>query len=159
MGWYDCHLHDFKVGKSRTPGEKHFGIPYPDGEDFREVMADWEYYIKDYFSLDGNTQAKYWYDFGDDWWHTVKLEKILSAVSDMSYPRCIGGKRACLPEDCGGISGYYHFVEVMSDKKHEGYKDLFEWFGGEYDPEDFDPSEVEFDDPARRLKRLLRQQN
>ena len=39
MGWYDCHLHDFEIGKPRTPDEKHFGIPDPDGEDFREVLA------------------------------------------------------------------------------------------------------------------------
>ena len=66
MGWYDCHLHDFEVGRARTSDEKHFGIPDPYGEDFREVLPGWTYYIKDYLSLDTNIQTKYRYDFGDD---------------------------------------------------------------------------------------------
>lgn len=158
MGWYDCHLHDFEIGKSRTPDEKHFGIPDPYGDDFREILLDWEYYIKDYFYIGRNIQAKYWYDFGDDWRHVIILEKVLPAISDISYPRCTDGKRACPPEDCGGVPGYYHFLEAMSNPKHEDYKDLFEWFGGKYDPEYFDSGDIKFDDPAKRLKKLLKQQ-
>lgn len=36
---------------------------------------------------------------------------------------------------------------------------MFEWLGGEYDPEYFDPDEIKFDDPAKRLKQLLKQQD
>lgn len=158
MGWYDCHLHDFEIGKSRTPDEKHFGISDSHGNDFREILAGWKYHIKDIFSLDRNTQAKYWYDFGDDWRHTIKLEKILPAISDISYPRCLDGKRTYSPENCGEVSGYYHFLEAISNPKHKDYKDLFEWYSGKYDPEYFDPSNIKFDDPAKRLKELLKQQ-
>ena len=157
MSWYDCHLHDFEIGKSRTLDEKHFGISDPDGEDFREVLAGWKYYIKDYFSLDGHSRAKYWYDFGDDWRHTVKLEKILPAVSDITYPKCIDGKIACPPEDCGGVGGYYELVKVLKNPKTKRYKEMIDWLGGKYDLEYFDPNEIKFDGPAKRLKELLKQ--
>jgi len=55
-----------------------------------------------------------------------------------SYPKCIGGKRNCPPEDCGGIWGYEHLVEVMSNKRHPEYKEMREWLGDEYDPEYID---------------------
>jgi hypothetical protein len=29
---------------------------------------------------------------------------------------------------------------------------MLDWVGGEFDPEDFNPSEVKFDDPAKRFK-------
>ena len=70
----------------------------------------------------------------------------------MAYPRCIGGKRACPPEDCGGIGGYAEFLEAIGDPANELHEDLLDWVGGEFDPEDFNPSEVKFDDPAKRFK-------
>lgn len=158
MGWYDCHLHDFEVGKTRTPSEKHFGIPDPYGDDFREILPGWKFSIKDYFSINGNTQAKYWYDFGDDWRHAVKLEKVLPAISDISYPRCIDGQRACPPEDCGGIPGYYEILKVLKNPRSKRYKEIFDWLGGKYAPEFFNPNEIKFDDSAKRLKKLLKQQ-
>ena len=42
------------------------------------------------------------YDFGDGWEHDVVVEPIEPARSDVMYPVCLTGKRACPPEDCGG---------------------------------------------------------
>ena len=158
MGWFDCHLHDFEIGKAKTRDEKHFGIPGPDGEDLSEILPGWKYFIKDYFSLDGNPRSKYWYDFGDDWWHTITLEKILPVISDISYPSCVDGERACPPEDCGGVWGYYNMLKILKNPKRKDYKDIIEWLGGKFDPEDFNPNEIKFDNPGKRLKELLKQQ-
>lgn len=38
----------------------------------------------------------YEYDFGDSWWHILKLEKILFPEEEVKYPVCIKGKRAYL---------------------------------------------------------------
>jgi dihydropteroate synthase len=52
-----------------------------------------------------NRSADYTYDFGDNWEHKIQLEKILPREKNINYPICIKGKRACPPEDCGGIWG------------------------------------------------------
>ena len=98
---------------------------------------------------------EYVYDFGDDWRHKVELEAVLPTEREMSYPRCLKGKRACPPEDCGGPWGYQELLQVLSDPKQEGYLEMKEWVEsmkeGTFDPEAFDPSTVEFWDPKERF--------
>jgi hypothetical protein len=57
------------------------------------------------------------------------LEKIVTAEEGLVYPRCVDGKRACPPEDCGGVWGYGKLLEVLSDPKNKEYKDTVEWLG------------------------------
>jgi hypothetical protein len=79
----------------------------------------------------------YEYDFGDGWEHKVVLEKILPSDSSEA-PVVIKGKKACPPEDCGGIWGYYDFLKAIQDPKHEEHESMLEWVGGEFDPDEFD---------------------
>ena len=99
-----------------------------------------------------NRIANYTYDFGDNWEHKIPLEKILPRDKNIEYPACIAGKRACPPEDCGGIWGYEEFLEAINNPDHEEHEEMLEWVGGEFDPEHFDVSEVSFDDPDKRRK-------
>ena len=152
MGWDDYHLHEFTLLSPKTGRKVKIGIPSDEGADFGwKVLADWNQKIAHYFSLD-NSKADYVYDFGDGWEHSIKLEKILPRETGVAYPRCIGGKRACPPEDCGGIGGYAEFLEAIGDPANELHEDMLDWVGGSFDPEDFNPSEVKFDDPAKRFK-------
>lgn len=66
------------------------------------------------------------------------MEKILSAEPNVHYPLCLKGKRACPPEDCGGVWGYADLLEALADPEHPERKMYLEWLGGELDPEDFD---------------------
>jgi Plasmid pRiA4b ORF-3-like protein len=50
------------------------------------------------------------------------------------YPRCIAGKRACPPEDCGGPWGYGDFLEAIQNPNHEQHEKMLEWSGGTFDP-------------------------
>ena len=68
---------------------------------------------------------------------------------NVKYPRCIAGKRACPPEDCGGVGGYYNLLEIIADPTHDEYEEMMEWLGGGYNPEAFDPTKVEFTIPKR----------
>ncbi|MBE9592266.1 MAG: plasmid pRiA4b ORF-3 family protein, partial [Proteobacteria bacterium] len=61
-------------------------------------------------------------------------------------------KRACPPEDCGGIWGYAELLEIINNPEHEEYEEMMEWLGGEFDPEHFDMREVGFDNPDKRRK-------
>ncbi len=79
----------------------------------------------------------YTYDCGDNWEHTIAFEKSESAVEGESYPVCIGGKRNCPPEDCGGVWGYQQLLGTLADPKHSDPSDQLEWIGEAFDPNEF----------------------
>ena len=72
--------------------------------------------------------------------------------SAATYPRCVAGARKCPPDDCGGTSGYVNFLEAISDPAHPEHEELVAWVGGRFDPDEFDPAHVVFDDPQERLQ-------
>jgi len=156
MGWEDYHLHEFEIFDPSKGLKVNIGIPPGElGVSFeKETLPGWKERISDYFSME-NRRAVYVYDFGDNWEHEIVLEKILPREEGVDYPVCIGGKRACPPEDCGGIWGYEEFLEAIADPDHELHDEMLEWVGGEFDPERFDPEEVVFEDPDRRRRGLL----
>ena len=152
MGWTDYHLHSFLMKNPKTGENVEIGIPELD--DLSEILlTGFNEKIANYFSLE-NSKAMYEYDFGDSWIHTVKLEKILPATAGEKYPKCIAGKMACPPEDCGGIFGYYRLLEILGNPKHEEHEEMVQWLGN-YDPVYFSAEEVIFDDPKIRAERIF----
>jgi hypothetical protein len=156
MGWLDCHLHEFRI-KDINGQRLSFGIP--DEDDFDDILPGWKHKISKFLSLASPT-FEYVYDFGDDWRHKVELEAVLVAEREVHYPRCIKGKRACPPEDCGGPWGYEELLQILADPKHEGYEDMKAWVEsmkeGPFDPEAFDPSAINFWDPKERFDLAFR---
>ena len=157
MGWLDYHLHSFEpatVGDS-NPGR--IGIPESPMDD--DYIAGWTVPIARYFANPGDA-ARYDYDFGDGWSHEVTLVAI-GPRERAKYPQCIGGERACPPEDCGGISGFYRLLEVLADPRDEEHEDMVEWLKGHaknyfpYRPDVFDASAVKFWDPKKRWKMMM----
>ena len=59
----------------------------------------------------------YVYDFDDNWQHRIKVEKTL-APTGKKLPVCVAGANAAPPDDCGGVPGYFDFVEAMADPAH-----------------------------------------
>lgn len=150
MGWLDYHLHVFRVHNPETGETEEIGIPDEDGFlDSPPILPGWEIAIADYFT-DRRDQAFYEYDFGDGWEHRIALKRIGDREKGTEYPKCLNGKRACPPEDCGGIPGYEELLEIIGNPEHEEYESMMEWLDGKFDPEEFDVDSVEFDNPKTR---------
>jgi hypothetical protein len=148
MGWTDTHLHSFQT----MPNSRSLiGIPSPDGDDFMEIKAGWKIKLKDTFNKTGK-KVRYEYDFGDGWEHEIKFEKEIE--KEIKKPKCLEGEGACPPEDCGGPGGFEQFCEIMRTKKGKEYTEMKEWYGKDFDPNEFDPKEVIFDNPKERLNML-----
>jgi len=151
MGWFDYHLHQFNMLNPSTGLKVEIGIPDEEFDWDRIILPELKQKIADYFSME-NRIADYVYDFGDNWEHKVQLEKILQGEKNINYPICIQGKRACPPEDCGGVWGYEEFLEAIKDPKNPEHNEMMEWIGGEFYSEYFDVNEVVFDDPDKHRK-------
>lgn len=131
MGWGNAHLHQFFVnGRNLTDKITLEESGYGDGD----VAKSW----LDKFVQQEGQKFVYEYDFGDSWEHELLLEKILEQEAGATYPRCLKGKRACPPEDCGGVWGYQEFLEMLQDPENPEYEELLEWLDDEFDPEEFD---------------------
>ena len=155
MGWLDYHLHLFRIRREHVPIPLEIGIP----DDYAiegdpEIQAGWEVPITDLFHTVGDT-ADYTYDFGDGWHHKIILEGILLRRKGQKYPKCNAGARACPPEDCGGIHGYYQVLDVLADPNDEGHESMLEWLGGKYNPREFARGKIKFDNPTIRWKRAF----
>ncbi len=155
MGWLDYHLHMFDLRDPITRKRVMIGIPDDDGfEDDIAFLPGWTLLVVNFLTL-ANRTATYTYDFGDDWRHTVRLERIESRDKKRKYPVCLAGRRACPPEDCGGIFGYFEFLEAIKNPNHEEHQNMLKWVDGHFDPEYFDRTSVLFDDPHERWKKAF----
>lgn len=139
MGWTNSHLHSFDI----------HGVEY--GEPMPEFGFDGDEEIRDEQTVKLNKivptekfKFSYLYDFGDSWEHEILVEKILEADPEAEYPICIKGKRACPPEDCGGVWGYQEFLIAIQDSEHPEHEEMLEWVGGFFDPEDAELDEVNY---------------
>lgn len=130
MGWTNSHLHSFLIqGQEYSMLVPNLGFDELDMRDEQPVKLS-KVFTGEKFKF------FYTYDFGDSWEHEVLLEKVLTAESDAQYPVCIKAKRACPPEDCGGVWGYQDFLEAIKDPDHPEHESLLEWIGGSFDSED-----------------------
>lgn len=99
MGWQNYPLHRFEIGG------KEYGNP-DETDDFDWPIIDArKVKLRNVLPGEGS-KFIYEYDFGDSWIHTILIERLLPPQQGVQYLICIKGKRACPPENCGGIWGY-----------------------------------------------------
>lgn len=135
MGWEDDHLHQFDDGN----------VFYASGmllDDFgfRETRDEAKTRIIDALPAK-SSRLLYEYDMGDGWKHRILVEAVRPAKEGEQIPVCLAGKRACPPEDCGGVWGYANLLDVLADPTNPEYEDMMEW-SGPIDPEAFDVAAV-----------------
>ena len=133
MGWKDEHLFAFQVGRQTVAN--------------RIQLAD---------LIAGRIKRlDYLYDLGDSWQHTLRIDKTVAADPNETYTRLIDGAGRWPPEDCGGIGGFYAFLEAMNDPQHPDHDGLHDWYGGTFDPTDMGVTQIK-DDLARIAARRKR---
>jgi hypothetical protein len=136
MGWTDAHQHEFQIGGGS------YGTPEtdPDFAPIRPVID--EQLVRVESVLQGISSFRYWYDFGDDWWHLVTVEETRPIDEDENPPifgYVEAGENACPPEDSGGIPGYQGFLDAWArGKKDEEVREFLDWAGEDFDPARFD---------------------
>jgi len=135
MGWENYHLYEFQLNRKRY-GNRDL---LEDGSVFDDRSTPLSYVL-----TEAKDSISYLYDFGDSWKHSLKLEKISEPAKVLS-PKCIDGKLNTPPEDCGGVPGFYHFIEIMSNRKYPEFKSTRKWYGGDYDPEFIDLDAINAD--------------
>jgi hypothetical protein len=86
---WDQHLYEFQFGKRPfDPNGPNFGIPDgPAGK--RSRPGDARVTKLDDLGLEPERVFGYWFDFGDDWFHQVQVERIEQAIPTVTYPRVI----------------------------------------------------------------------
>lgn len=142
MGWEDDHLHQFMID------DVYYSRIYPDLDFGRKVEDESKVKLDQVIPAE-NIRFGYEYDFGDNWYHQIPVEKILSSEERKYYPVCIKGERACPPEDVGSVWSYDSFLSILSDPDNPERVDLLEWVGGDFDPEQFDLEAVN-----KKLRRI-----
>jgi len=134
MGWGGGHLHEFVFG------DANYGVPDSEFPDDPPLLNQARVTLAR--ALGGLKSFTYIYDYGDNWQHRVKLEKVLPPDPVLESPYCLDGRNACPPDDVGGTPGYLEFLEAINDAANPEHQRMLDWCGGSFDPRDFDVQEV-----------------
>lgn len=105
---WDEHLYQFQFGRRPfDPAGPNYSLPEPgdrankDG-DARAATLD---------SLKLTERAfGYWFDFGDDWFHQIQVEKVVQAIPTVEYPRVTRRVGKSPPQ-------YYDFEEAPRQRR------------------------------------------
>ncbi len=84
----EAHLYEFQFGKHPyDPNGPNYGIP--DSPKKKNGYGDARTTKLDDLGLKPERVFGYWFDFGDDWFHQVQVDRIEEAIPTVTYPRVI----------------------------------------------------------------------
>ncbi len=129
MGWSGAHLYEFLVRRARYGDPNALFDP-------AVAPADAQTLTHTVHRRQGTFSCVY--DWGDAWWHIIKLLDYRFQTLGEIAPRILDGARACPPEDVGGVAGYAAFLEAVRIPADPDHTALLEGVGGSWDPEHFD---------------------
>jgi Plasmid pRiA4b ORF-3-like protein len=138
MPWENSHLHQFYLRIIDSP---RWAPPLPFDDDFGdfgiEKRDSTRTSLADVLAEPTFKVLRYNYDFGDDWIHSIKVERRFSAELWGEFPKLIDAKGRCPPENCGGPWGYAELLEALSDPARIRRPEFRGWL------RDFDPNTIE----------------
>jgi hypothetical protein len=134
FGWQDCHPWMFQTPSGDFGTAAGLGLRSAATAKLHDVAAR------------RGDRIGYTYDFGDEWMHDITVEDVVDAEPGTSYPRCLAGRRAGPPEDCGGIWGYQDLLDILADPGHQEHLERLAWLGlacaDDFGPAGFDVGAV-----------------
>ncbi|HQU46681.1 MAG: hypothetical protein B7Z73_12775 [Planctomycetia bacterium 21-64-5] len=84
---WDEHLYEFQFGKRPfDPNGPNYGI---DDRPKKKNQGDARTTKLDDLDLKPERAFGYWFDFGDDWYHQLQVDRIEQAIPTVTYPRVI----------------------------------------------------------------------
>jgi hypothetical protein len=133
-GWDGGHIHEFEFIDANYCAQEP-NSELPDG-----VLDEEGVTLRE--ALGRSREFRYIYDYGDAWWHKVKVEKTVALAVPIALAICVGGENACPPEDIRGAPGYEEFLEIMADPEHPEHAEQKAWIGRDFDPKQFSVEET-----------------
>ena len=131
VGWDGYHLNQFIDGKT------YYAEPSDDSWVMHDEKDSSKYTIGSLLRR-VKSKVKWEYDFGDSWIHEITLVEKQAVDADETVKiELTKGTGACPPEDCGGVGGYRHLLNVLKDPSNEEYEEMVGWLGGSFDPKAF----------------------
>jgi Plasmid pRiA4b ORF-3-like protein len=99
----DDHAYEFQFGKRpHDPDGPDYGVPVPGKR--KKGYGDARTTKLDELNLKLHRAFGYWFDFGDNWYHQVQVEKIELAIPTVTYPRVIKRVGKSPPQYDGELS-------------------------------------------------------
>jgi Plasmid pRiA4b ORF-3-like protein/LexA DNA binding domain len=97
---WDEHPYEFQLGKRPfDPDGPNYGVVNPNAT--KKKYGDASTTKIDDLELKQHRVFGYWFDFGDDWFHQVQVERIERAIPTVTYPRVTKRVGKSPPQYCG----------------------------------------------------------
>lgn len=146
MGWCNRHLFEFHYSFFQLSLVDEMGETIPVGKG----KSDMEKVTLGEMAGQVRNSFIYLYDIGDNWEHRVTVEEFSDQKLDHAI--CLEGERACPPEDCGGVPGYYEMLKMLKNKFHKDHLMWTKWLK-EYDP-NWEKNRFDIDEVNENLKKF-----
>jgi hypothetical protein len=96
---FEQHMYEFQLGRRPfDPGGPNYGISGP--QEKKKGEGDARTTKLDDLDLKPGRVFGYWFDFGDDWYHQVEVNRLERAISTVSYPRVVRRVGKSPPQYC-----------------------------------------------------------
>jgi hypothetical protein len=125
VGWTDSHLHRFSTHANAFEPTTEAIVTPNDVDEGEDGVLESEVRLHELVQ-DADDTLHYTYDFGDDWRHTLRLEKIEARDAEDNGCSCLAGSFAAPPEDSGGIHFYQEMLAAAADAGHPDHADMAE---------------------------------
>lgn len=139
FGWTNSHLHAFRPSKDPQADAFATEVELEEGE---EGVPEADVRLDQLIAEVGD-QLFYEYDFGDGWEHTLVVEQVVPLGAEDPVARVTDGRRACPPEDGGGIHGYQELLAGLADpgSADDWLRERLDWLPAGFDPRAFSVAE------------------
>lgn len=130
FGWKNYHLYDFTLyGNGSTNTGQPIVKLVCDEESLHyssgvEQKMDHGVELSEYMSP--GMKMLYIYDFGDDWYHDIEVERVIDDY-EVNYATCLDGEGDTPPEDVGGEPGYDEYLSILAQPNHPEYAYTKSW--------------------------------